>query len=508
MYEGKSMKYYVREYVRARNVKPGYINNSGTFIILTTDNWDDYGYETTFYIDCFKEGVYNELGLIRILEKDSTETRYKIPKEFESLELGYISLGYNKLFYESLIDVFGKDVGMEILKDLNDISVGALENNPNFNIEHPGIQASFFRSSDARYLYEEVLNVYFENQKSTDRDYEFTFKFEVNKNSYTSIEVDFSKHRLLPNRLFALIGKNGVGKTRFLNQLSECLYDSSKPRNKNRFIINNEFEIPTYQKIIAISFSVFDTFFKGGSGVQNDPEKENEIDRNVTTKANYTYIGLHKVDETVFSIEEVSNTNIQTFEKLKKMNRAERFVELLNKSRILHSRVSFQDMNESFFYNYYSSGQNIFISMLGRLLSEIEDGSLVFLDEPELYLHPNAIASLMKIFLEILKEYQSYAILCTHSPILVQEMPSRYVRNLALIEKDLVQTQVSIETFGANVSDITKDIYDVTESESLYKTTLKELSKTLSEEEIEAIFEDRLSFKARMFLSSLYIHED
>ncbi|WP_159103082.1 AAA family ATPase [Paenilisteria weihenstephanensis] len=136
---------------------------------------------------------------------------------------------------------------------------------------------------------------------------------------------------------------------------------------------------------------------------------------------------------------------------------------------------------------------------------EIEDGSLIFLDEPELFLHPNAIASLMNIFSDILTEYQSYAILCTHSPILVQEIPSRYVRNLSLVGGDLIQTEIAIETFGANVSDIIKDVYNVKEHESLYKTTLIKLAKEMSEKEIEALFNDELSLKARMFLSSLFV---
>lgn len=501
------MKYYVRSHTRKRNVIPECKDIPESFLVLTSDNWNDYGYETTFYIDYFDKGSFVEIGVLRILEKDSVRTRNIIPKEFETLSSEFISLGYNKDYYESIIRVFDKEKGLKILNDLNDISVGSLKNNSNFDIKHPGIQQSFFRSSDGRYLYEEILNVYFENQKSTDKDYHFTFKFKMNENDYTLIDVDFSNHSYLPNRIFALIGKNGVGKTRFLNQLSESLYDSSKPGNENRFIIDDIFQIPTYQKIIAISFSVFDNFFKGSLG-NITSNKKHSVAREETTKANYTYIGLNKIDGTVFTLKEASDVNINNFEKLVSKNRVVRFIELLNKSNILHKKISLKDIDESFFKAHYSSGQSIFISMLIRLLSEIEDGSLIFLDEPELYLHPNAIASLMNIFFEILEEYQSYAILCTHSPILIQEIPSRFVRNLSLIDGDLLQTPVSLETFGANISDITKDIYNVSEFESLYKTTFKKLSKQLTEEEIEELFGGRLSLKARMFLSSLYIEEE
>ncbi|MCZ2736974.1 ATP-binding protein [Bacillus safensis] len=495
------MKYYVRSHThyRSNNPKPG--NNHESFLVLTSDNWNDYGYETTFYIDFFDKGVYKELGLIRILKKGLEITRSDFPKEFNSLTSEYISLGYNRDFYESLLRVFNKQEALNILNELNDISVNNLDKNIHFDINDEGIQQSFFRSSDARYLYEEVLNIYFEDQKSTDRDYKFIYKFKKDIDNYIDINIDFSQYNQLPNRLFALIGKNGVGKTRFLNQLSQSLYDSSNPQNKNRFIINGEFQVPTYQKVIAISFSVFDNFFKGENHLEELGQEQGE-----TKKANYTYIGLHKVDSSVYCLREISDTNIATFQKLVERNREKRFIELLNKSRILHKNID--TIDESFFKEYYSSGQSIFISMLCRLLLEIEDGSLIFLDEPELYLHPNAIASLMNIFFELLEDYQSYAILCTHSPILVQEIPSRYVRNLSLIENDIVQTRASIETFGANISDITKDIFNVTENESLYKSTLINLSKELDEEQIEALFSNALSLKARMFLSSLFIEEE
>lgn len=484
-------------------IKDTFENESTIF--LETDNWDDYSYKTFFSIKVIEKGFWKEIGTLRILNYESLVTKTVIPREFNSLSDEFVSLGTNKEFYEELIDNFGKSKAEKILLNLNDISIKNIDDNPHFTIEHTGIQNSLFRSSDARYLYEEVSNIYFKEIKSSDRDYEFTFNFKVDDDEYIPIVFDFSKHDYLPNRFFALIGKNGVGKTRLLNQLSKSLYDSSNPSNRNRFIIENNYEIPIYQKVIAISFSVFDKFFKGESKSSNEKEQTNIVE---TKKANYTYIGLHKVDNTVLTAKEISNINSTIFKKLLFKERAKRFVELLNKSKILHEDVEFEDINDSFFTAHFSSGQKIFISMLCRLLAEIEDGSLIFFDEPELYLHPNAIASLMNIFNDILNEYQSYAILCTHSPILVQEIPSRYVRNLSLIEGSLIQTEVTIETFGANISDITKDVYNVSEHESLYKTTFKELAKELDEEEIEKLFQDRLSLKARMFLSSLYLGDD
>ncbi|WP_036059495.1 hypothetical protein [Paenilisteria weihenstephanensis] len=343
------MEYFVRSFTTQRMFKPEVNNTSDNFIVLTSDNWNDFGYETCFSIDLFQQNEFKEIGNIRILHVDKEKTRYVIPKEFSSLSKEYVSLGMDQEFYISLIDVLGKEEALSVLNDLNDIAISGLENNPNFDIDSEGIQQSFFRSSDGRYLYREVSNTYFENQQSSDWDYKFTFEFEVDEDEYTPIDIDFLKYDKLPNRLFALIGKNGVGKTRFLNELSKALYDSSNPDNKSRFYSN---EIPAYHKIIAISFSVFDHFFKG---------EYEERNRNVETKqANYTYIGLHKIDNTVYTSEELVDINISTFKQLISKNRNERFVELLNMSNILSKEFKNKDIDDAFFKENYSSGQKNF----------------------------------------------------------------------------------------------------------------------------------------------------
>ena len=45
-------------------------------------------------------------------------------------------------------------------------------------------------------------------------------------------------------------------------------------------------------------------------------------------------------------------------------------------------------------------------------------------DEPELHLHQNATANTMRMFYRLLEEFNSYAIIATHSPLIIQEIPS------------------------------------------------------------------------------------
>lgn len=509
----KLKTFYVQSYKKRRN-ESSYRWKEGEFFVLTEDNWNDYTYETTFYLDFWKNNKLFEIGLIRILHYSHPITRNIISSSFDALNQEYISLGYNEEFYKNLIDILGLQHSKEILEKLNDICIINLENNEYFTLDHEGIQNSFFRSSEGRYLFSEVNNKYFLHQESSDREYDFIFKAKLDDNSesYTNIEINFTQQNYLPHRLFTIVGKNGVGKTRLLNQLAEALYDSSNIKSKNRFEItkksgNSELDskIPIYKNVIAISFSVFDKFFKGKESDKKEWEKPLE-DEELTKFNNYTYIGLHKIDNSVYTSEELIEINKREYQKLISKNREGLFLDIINSSNILNFYIEKQDFDEKYFFEeIFSSGQSVFISMLCRLLSEIEEGSLIFLDEPELYLHPNAIANLARIFYDILEKFKSYAILCTHSPILVQEIPSKYVRKLTLIDQNTTHYSMpSLETFGANISEITADIFNVLDTESNYKTQIVKWSEEFSEEEILNFFDEKLSLKTQLFISSLY----
>jgi predicted ATPase len=506
--------FIVQRYKRNRKPPFNLGDKDGPVFLLTENNWNDWGYETTFWIDAITESEYIELGSIQILHRNETKTREIIPREFEKLKSSFISLGMDEGYYEKVIDLFGPEEAKSIFRKLNDISIFGLDDNRYFDIDHLGIQTSFFRSSNRRYMYHENNNKFFLDQETKDRDYKFSFYAELGPYPFQNIEIeiDFKKHGGLPNRLFTIIGKNGVGKTRLLNQIAESLYDSSKKANRNRFLLHDEHpfdnNIPIYQKIIAISFSVFDNFYKGKID-KSQSELLNVSDENKTKERNYTYIGLHKNDDTMYSKDELIQINKRAYKNILKKNRALIFIEAINKSNIIAKEIDIYFDVDDFFEDNYSSGQSIFISMLCRLISEIEEGSLIFLDEPELYLHPNAIATLAKLYYEILYEFKSYAILCTHSPVLLQEIPSRYVRKLFSVDSDIINyTKSNIETFGTNISDIVADIFNVLDSESLYRSKLIQWSKELSSDEIMELFDNNLSFKTELFINNLYKERD
>src|SRR5690606_19760535 len=69
---------------------------------------------------------------------------------------------------------------------------------------------------------------------------------------YIKVSFDFNNTGELPNRIYAVIGKNGTGKT----QLMTGLPNSFSKNDPEDFFQH----IPSFSKIIAVSYSVFDSY--------------------------------------------------------------------------------------------------------------------------------------------------------------------------------------------------------------------------------------------------------
>lgn len=73
------------------------------YVILTQDNWDDYGYKSTFSAELHLPDETLDLGPLKILYADQMSGYTPMPKEsFESLGKDYYSLGGDLNYYEKL----------------------------------------------------------------------------------------------------------------------------------------------------------------------------------------------------------------------------------------------------------------------------------------------------------------------------------------------------------------------------------------------------------------------
>lgn len=159
-------------------------------------------------------------------------------------------------------------------------------------------------------------------------------------------------------------------------------------------------------------------------------------------------------------------------------------------------------------YNRLSSGEKSILMVMLRILANIRKDSLLLIDEPELHLHPNATASFISAIYELLEEYESYAIIISHSPSVIREVRADSVFIMERNDDVCTVRKSSRETLGANLSDITDEVFqlrdiplhymqkiDLMKSDGLKKS---EIIKNLKSENLD------LSLSVELYIESLY----
>ena len=106
-----------------------------------------------------------------------------------------------------------------------------------------------------------------------------------------------------------------------------------------------------------------------------------------------------------------------------------------------------------------SSGQRLFSYIVINILGAIRSNSLILVDEPELFLHPNLEIDLLRMLKSILTSYNSKALIATHSIVTVREIPRDCVHVLEQTSDGVVIKNPPFETFGGDVQRISSYVF-------------------------------------------------
>lgn len=436
--------------------------NHPTYILLNPTTWDDYSSKNQFTLSVQYKGKHTTLGLLKIISIDSKSTTLSLPYQFTKLGKEYCSLGEKIDYYKNIKNFFGNHY-LTILKAFNDVAF------------FPQISESFENSSD----FKNSL-IRFDGQEQLMRqaryiidNYDlsnlYSFKY-LYKPSYSNdidalkIPFNFNDNSILPDRIYALIGENGVGKTQLVSKLpidlANHVLDTFTPR------------IPLFSKVIAVSYSVFDDF--------KIPESSSKI--------NYVYCGLRQERNDEKYTLTKGDLKERFFNSIKKVQKSKRFdswceiVENFFPNNIVDQWKTWNESESEYelsvtefsnSLNKFSSGQSIFVFILTEILANIRYDSLIIFDEPETHLHPNAISQLINSIHLLVRKFQSYCIIATHSPIIVQGILSKNVYVIRNENNVLSAKHPSIETFGENLTKITDDIFGARDTTSQFKNELQ-----------------------------------
>jgi len=468
---------------------------------LTTDRWDDFGHEVQLHLSYFDaQGRETSLGTVKILQKTSgpsesivVASRTRLPASFKELGDEFISLGQGENYYTKLHQLLGPKAG-DVLVALRDIAW------------QPALAADFeptsaFRNAMMRengaHRSRRFGRGWAQGEKVTEK---LSFEYSgVIDGATEPIEVSiaFNGKDPLPGRIVGIIGRNAVGKTRFLARLGEDLAQISRTSAERLAEREERFPAgrPLFTRIIAISYSAFDRFKRPPADASSS----------------YVYCGIRN-DKGGLSRSALIEAYRKNQKRIRDRGLQSEWTEYMKTilgdlseglTESLKEEISDSKQDDQAL-SLLSSGQSILCHFVTALLAWIQPNTLVLFDEPETHLHPNAVASLFLVLEDILRSFDSDAIVATHSPVVIQEIPAKRVLVFRRAGDVTVAEPLGLESFGESVTELTRHVFETIEVESLYRRTLKEISSDESAEEVMARFGHGLSLSAQAYLLAQY----
>lgn len=499
---------------------------------LKVDHWNDYSFVTMFHLSLHDDsGEYHDIGEIKIGfrgQTTATSTHEKLQDPFESLDNEFFSLGQDTNFYRGMATL-PNDLGKTILFALRDIVL-----DPTL-IDHIKDEVVFSTSllrgislSTVRGQFSRVLA-----GKTELTDFRFKFVRPESENLggidlAFKVEVDS-----MPNtNIHALIGRNGVGKTTLLNSMIQAITDAESDA---KFIDSSgwrsdEISSDYFSSLVSVSFSAFDPF--------SPPQEQPDPSKGTC----YFYIGLKKArnGERHRTIEELQTdcvtALINCFYKPEKKQRwlkaiaklgsDENFAsmgleELENIYRKTRAKLVSDDQSDSdrfkalyreaisHILSNMSSGHAVVLLTITRLVATVEEKTLVLIDEPESHLHPPLLAAFVRALSDLLHDRNGVAVIATHSPVVLQEMPRSCVSKICRAGESITSSRPSIETFGENVGLLTSEVFSLeVERSGFHDLLAKSVESGRTYDQIVADYNNQLGFEGRAILSALVADRD
>jgi predicted ATP-dependent endonuclease of OLD family len=151
-----------------------------------------------------------------------------------------------------------------------------------------------------------------------------------------------------------------------------------------------------------------------------------------------------------------------------------------------------------------SSGHKIVLLTITRLVETVEERTLVLLDEPEAHLHPPLLSAFVRALSDLLVNRNGVAIIATHSPVVLQEVPASCAWKIRRTGRTLAAERPDLETFGENVGVLTREVFGLEVTDAGFHQLLRDAAREESEfQNVVQKFDSELGGEARALVRAL-----
>lgn len=531
---------------------------------LEKNEWDDYGYHTMYHLHATNKLTSNGhvyLGYIRIMKHGQEEKEIYLLNKMQGKQIVFSELPKDFVSLTTSIDVFkglNKFLSQtERLQFIKQMHLILNEESIYYKLVH---EDECFTTSLLRDTTMDNYSLKKGASLLMDKATYYNLQQQSIKIKFANVDestpLKFSclpnfQSKNIPNGVITFIGKNGSGKSTSIYNLAKLMYAYPDQRFRLKEKIGkvepNDIGI---NKLFLLSYSPFDNFVLPGIGGEDYRVILEGLKNN---DGRFVFCGIRDVKKEFEAI--LENPQKETYENLFEDTRldatslkpinvlADEFVQAMSdleydvvRNKIWDkierkSRRNFPEiqelMDELFILDvderkerflHLSTGYKYFFHSLAHIIAYIEEDSLVLFDEPENHIHPPMLSFMISSLRKILSEYQSVMLIATHSPVIVQEIFSKNVFIVRQYDGKTVISHPHIETYGANISEITSEVFDLTTDVTKYYDAFESIYDKLDGEEnwqsidemvesIEKHLDGAVSSQMLSYLMNLYVQE-
>ncbi|HHV7519237.1 TPA: AAA family ATPase [Burkholderia orbicola] len=488
---------------------------------LLEDNWDDwFSYSTMYTLVVWDaRGGKHHIGSVKIgqVGMKPNQRRPDLEPSFDILGEEFFSVGQDDTYYEQLNEL-GADLRDRVLMGLRDMAFDSerLEMALNEKVTGVSLLRSVTRAT--------VQGQYARLARGGARLSRYNFSYSGPRKARAKeppIKLTFvvEPESMPPSNIHVLIGRNGVGKTHLLNNMSRSLVDLlSNPEEVGAFSAGEDDEgEDLFANLVSVTFSAFDSF---------EP-LPNRRDRSEGLPC--AYVGLKRTGTTSTGkpmapkspdslSREFGASVLVCRSQSARLSRWHRALHMLEADPIFKAAdvasLAEEQLEEDTLkvrarklFSNLSSGHKIVLLTITRLVETVEERTLVLLDEPEAHLHPPLLSAFVRALSDLLVNRNGVAIVATHSPVILQEVPSECVWKIWRNGRIVQAERPTIETFGENVGVLTREVFGLEVTDAGFHQLLRTAAHDGENfEDVIAKFDNRLGGEARALIRALMVN--
>ncbi|WP_158972349.1 AAA family ATPase [Chachezhania sediminis] len=457
------------------------------------------------------EVIENSHAWEMVLKSDKGDSL--VDAESEDLNFSSITMGMAALDYRTLVDEMGNHQAIEALLEANDI-ISMREYRPDSPIVknirlRKKIEKLLVRRTEQSFILDNGIEILRGSERASidAARPEFRCDFRLPDGREYGFDFQFGSTQELGQRIAVLIGKNGSGKTQALRHTAKLALDSLSNEWRGNFTpsrvigfystsrVSKVYPPQTLKRMMS-GYRVCNIASEAGrstAGVMDVLLQMIESDARIadTTRFNilleslkqarghdpvsifherYGPIELEKIQTASggrgnisFSRPDIGDIQEATSD----------FLEAVDRSKGVFGREA----------NDFSSGEAAYVRFCIFSSAYTENGSLVLLDEPEVFLHPQFIDAMMGSLQKVLELTGSVAVVATHSAYVVRCVQEDMVHIIRDKETSSFGNRMEVQktrmkTFGADVGLISLFVFGEDEMETTTKRALGYISKS------------------------------